>query len=166
MSVVTNVGGFTDSLTATPTITAGAYSSGNLLGGLLTLAGAARVNADTGGLATGTIRTVTLTDKANQKSAVDVVFFVANPTNTTFTDHAAAAINVADLPNVAGHVSIVAGDYISLAASTNAVATKGGLGISYKIPSGSSLYACLICRGTPTYASTSDVSLRVTVGKD
>ena len=166
MAAVFNVGGFTKVITVSPTVTAAAYSAGNLIGGKLTLAAAVRGTTDGGTQASGELRSLLLTDKANQKAAIDVVFFNADPTNTTFTDHAAVALNVADLPKYIGHVSILASDYSSLAAATNAAATKPNLGIGFSIPSGSTLYACLISRGTPTYASTSDLSLTVSFSQD
>lgn len=166
MAAIYSVGGFTKSITVAPTVTAAAYSAGNLIGGKLTLAGATRNMTDGGGTNTGVIQSLVLSDKANQKAAIDVVIFNADPTNTTFSDHAAVALNVADLPKVVGIIPILASDYSSLAAATNAVACVRNVGLGFSIPTGTSLWACLIARGTPTYSSTSDLALTAILAQD
>jgi hypothetical protein len=147
------VGGFTNSFTNTPTITAGAYTSGFSLGGLITLTGVTRLAAGS-----GVINSITITDKAKANNAIDVIFFIANPTSTTFTDHAALTINAADLIN-AKYVNIPTTAYTTLA--TNSIATVAGIGLPIKLAAGTSLYAALVARGTTAYASTSDLQLRV-----
>jgi len=138
--------------TAAPTCDTNIYASGDLIGGKLSLA----INK-----ANGIIQTITLADKANQKSALDVVFFVADPSATTFTDQAAFDVDDADLLKIAGRKSIAATDYVSY--NDNAEATVNA-SIAFQLTSDiTTLYACIVSRGTPTYASASDLQLRVTV---
>lgn len=137
--------------TASPTCDTNIYASGDLIGGKLSLV----VNKNN-----GVINTLVLTDAANQKSALDVVFFVDNPSNTVFTDQAALDIHDTDLKLIAGRITLAATDYVSYA--DNAEATvKPNFG--YQLVSGTTLYACLVSRGTPTYAAATDLQLRVTV---
>jgi hypothetical protein len=141
-------------ITVSPTITAAAYTAGKALGGKLTLANAVRY---TGGPAK--LKSIVIADKAGQKSAIDVLLF--NQDFTPTADAASIAISAADLLNMAGAVSLVAGDYVDVATGRS-LATKD---VSYELcvsaSGGTSLFAQLVCRGTPTYASTSDIQVRL-----
>jgi hypothetical protein len=145
-------------LTAAPVCDTNAYAAGDLIGGKLTLTPAVRLPGF-GGI----ITRITIADKAKQNAAIDVVFFVANPTGTTFTDQAAFAIADADLLN-AFHVQILATDYASY--SDNSEATVNNLGAAFRLSSGSALYAALVSRGTPTYAAAGDLQLAVAIAAD
>jgi hypothetical protein len=146
------------SIALVPTITTVIYATGNLMGGKLVAAG--MMNAARLG---GRIRTISIADKANQKAAIDVVCWGADPSGTTFTDHAALAVAAADLLKLVGHVSILAADYISF--SANALATKNNINWSLKSTT-TSLWFAMIARGTPTYASVSDLQLTVDFSQD
>lgn len=137
-------------VSVTPTITASsAYSTGNALGGLLTLAKGANYGAST-------LRSLEIVDKAGQKAAIDVCFFRQSFTATA--DKSALAISTADSLNSAGTVSVATGDYVSL--GTPAVATKANLWLVMTSDLDNNLYAQLVVRGTPTYASTADIILK------
>jgi hypothetical protein len=60
-------------------------------------------------------------------------------------------------------VSIVTGDYVSEAAAANAVATKQLTNLPLIAAGDNNLYAQLVVRGTPTYASTSDITVKIVV---
>jgi hypothetical protein len=147
-------------LSATPVLqTAGPYTTGYCLGSKLTLSNAARVSAGS-----GTIQSIALSDKGKQSIAADLILFDADPSSSTFTDNAAATIADADLSKIIGVVTLVAGDYAAFFDSS--VATKRALDIGFKLASGSSLYAVLVTRGTPTYVSVSDLALRIAIQQD
>lgn len=151
-------GAVTKQITAIPTVsTSPAYSAGDLIGGKISLANASR--AATLG---GTITSVVLSDKAKQSAATDVVFFTADPSNTTFTDNAALAVNAADLINIVGVVPITSWSSFS----ANSVGYANGVGLGFTLAAGTTLYAALVSRGTPTYASTSDIQLTVGIVPD
>jgi hypothetical protein len=139
----------------TPTITASsAYASGNALGGKLTFA-----NLLTGGATR--IISAQIVDKIGQKIACDLVLF--NQDFTATADKSALAISAADALNAVGVVSFVAGDYASV--GTPAVATKSNINL---VAHGSTnldnnLYGQLVTRGTPTYTSTSDITVKLEV---
>lgn len=137
--------------TQAPTITASsAYAAGNVVGALLTFAGMARV-AGQGGI----LQSAILRDKAGQAVSYDLFLFDAAP--TTPTDKTAIGLVAADLAKCIGVVSL-SGEALG-AASTMGVITASGLGLAFKLTSGTTLYGILVTRGTPTYASTSDVSV-------
>jgi hypothetical protein len=138
---------------STPTITAGAYTTGKALGGLLTFTGVAA-----GG--TGLLKSIAVMDKANQKIAVDLLLF--NQSFTATTDGSTIAISSADLLNMVGVITLVAGDYVSAAASTNAIATKYNIDLACDSLD-NNLYGQLVIRGSATYASTSDIKVKVCV---
>ena len=76
----------------------------------------------------------------------------------TVTDKTAYAVHASDLPKSLGHLSL------SAASAWGAAGGVITLSNIYKRLTlvGVNAYAVLIARGAPTYASTSDVSLRIT----
>jgi hypothetical protein len=140
----------------TPAIDTAIYASGDLIGGKLTLSNACPLG-QSGGLITDLV----LVDQDNEKSAIDVVFWRKNPSNTTFTDQAPFDCHDTDMLELVGVVSIAAADYVSFA--DNAVATKESLALAFVPEDGRTLYACLVSRGTPTYTAATDLQLIVTV---
>lgn len=150
----------TERQSQTPTVTTGsAYASGNVVGGLLTFG--PLVRRESGG---GILNTVILRDKSGQAGTYDLFLFDQNPTNSTFTDKSAVAINTADLSKVIGVLTIAA---VKLgAASTMGVSTLNSANLSFKLTSGSTIWGVLVVRGTPTYAGASDVSVDLVVVPD
>ncbi len=135
----------------TPTVTASAaYAAGNAVGGLLTFANVARAP----GLG-GIVQSVILKDKAAQNVPYDLFLFDAPPTAPT--DKTAVALSAADLARCIGVVPLSGAAFG--AASTMGVLMAAGLGLACKLTSGTTIYGILVTRGTPTYASTSDVSV-------
>jgi hypothetical protein len=149
-------GGIVADLVATPTVSAASiYADGDLVGGKITLASAVRAAG-----AGGVIQAITLTDLAKQSAAIDVIFFNADPSTTTFTDNAAFDVADAELVNIIGIVKLAAADYAAF--NDSSAICKTGINLPFVL-AGTSLYAALVTRGTPTYAATTDVKLRVTV---
>lgn len=122
------------------------YSSGDLVGGLLTIS-----SDPYGG---GLIQSVIITDLAKQNVDKDVVFFDTNPANTTFTENAALAIADADLVDVLGIAPVL--DWFSF--NDNSIGQALNLAIPFV---NTPLYAAIIERGTSNYASTSDLTIRI-----
>lgn len=140
-----------------PVTAAGAYVAGDNIGGKLTFANCF-VTAKMGGL----LSAVMIADKAKQISNVDLVLFSENPAASTFTDNGAQAIAAADLLFVVAIVNITT--HCSFSATSISYGT--GLGESVYSTCGGALYGCLIARGTPTYASASDLSVRLDILQD
>jgi len=154
-------------LTITPNISVSpAYTTGDCLGGVQTVGSAARFSG--GG---GIITSITVLDKTQaQRAAFDLLLFNASITATT--DNAAFAGTDADMAKLVGMISILAGDYNTAFAGTplNSIAFKPNsatatwplsMAIPYYCSGGTNLYVQCVVRGTPTYASTSDLVIQL-----
>jgi len=149
------VGGEGLRISQTPTVTAGAYSANDAVGGLLTFANAARVSAGS-----GIIKDVILIDDAGQDVALELWLF--NQTFTNMSDNAAWAPSEADLRNLVAIIS--SGDGAWRAAGTPSV-NNIEVARAYNL-TGTSLFGQLVTRGTPTFAATDDVTVIVQVMQD
>lgn len=144
-------------ISQTPTITAGAYSANDAVGGKLTFAGAAIAGAQT-----GAIRAVVLQDKAKQAIAADLVLFNADFTPTA--DNAAFAPSTTDLAKIIGVIPLPSANYSSF--NANGVQTVQ-CDLPFELAEGSTaIYGQLVTRGTPTYAATSDLTIALVVEQD
>jgi hypothetical protein len=143
-------------LTATPTVSSSpAYSTGDNVGGKVTLTSVARAEQGS-----GIIQSVVITSKSLQTATFDVVFFSSDPSGSTFTDNSSQGIVDADLSKIVGVAQCTT--VVALAAESIHQAT--GLSIPFALSGGATtLYAAIIVRGTPTLASTSDIWLSVRV---
>ena len=129
------------------TVQAAAYATGDLVGGKLTLTSPI---SNLGGM----IQSVVITDLAKQSIAKDVVFFDTDPSGTTFTENSALDIDDTDLLNVIGIAPV--NNWFGF--SDNSIGQALNLAIPFQ---GGTLYAAIVERGAPTYASTSDLTIRV-----
>ncbi len=144
--------------TGTVTVsTSPAYSINDVVGGLITFA------STVGTAGSGVLQSMRLNMKSIQTAAFDLYIFNANPTASTFTDNAGANINVADFDKVIGVFSFST-NKSGLGTHTNY--NLDGVAKAFSIPSGTTLYGVIITLGTPTFASTSDVSATIVVMQD
>lgn len=142
-------------ISVTPTVsTSPAYTAKDAVGGLLTFANAARVSGGT-----IAIQTVIVIDDSQQMPALDLVLF--DRTFTAPTDNAIFAPTDAELETIVGVVPI--SNYADF--STNAVATRTGLGLAAKL-NGTDLFGALVTRSTPTFVATTDISVIVECTRD
>ena len=164
------VGGFTAVVEATPTVsTSPAYTSGDSVGGKISLSPAVRaISTPQVVVGTGTITSVIITDKAKQSAEIDVIFFDTDPSNTTVTDNGALTIHDTDLLNIVGIANVNTWkDFVDNSAGT----TSATIAYPFVLNETSgtadtTLYVALVTRGTPTFASTSDITLRVGILMD
>lgn len=133
----------------------GAYQAKDAVGGKLTFANAARESA-----LGGYVVDVTIIDKAMQSAELVLTLF--NQDFTATNDNAAFAPSDADLLNVVGIIHIYASDYQAFA--DNAVASKQVV-LRYDL-AGTALYGQLMCIGAPTYATTSDLKIKLGLMQD
>ncbi|RPI64529.1 MAG: hypothetical protein EHM48_00635 [Planctomycetaceae bacterium] len=91
---------------------------------------------------------ITVTDKNKQNAVIDVILFDVEPDSSTFTDKAAMAVHVDDLPGVFGKAHIAAADYLSLGATS--VAQWNG-SIVMRATSGNQMWFAFRCGSTPTF---------------
>ena len=149
------VGGNIIKVAVSPTVSASpAYSSGDVMGGLLTFANVARVAAGS-----GLLQSVTLNFKSAQTAATDFVWCGGdNPSGTTLTDNAAVAVAAADYNKCrVVHVTDCTG------LGTPSVCAADNLAFPFALSSGTTGYGFLVTRGTPTLASTSDVEVALRI---
>lgn len=137
---------------ATIAVNTTAYANNDLVGTKITVAG--ELPAE-GMILVGVI----LHDLDSQAAALDLVLFDSNPSGTTFTNNSALDIADADLPKVAGVVSIPAANYRAFADSS--VATVKDFVLPIRPVSSGTFYAALASSSaTPTY-SANGVSLKL-----
>jgi hypothetical protein len=154
-----------DFFSATPTITSGtAYASGDLIGGKLTFTNAVLSSLRHAELVGGV-----LYDSSKQNADIDLVIFSADPTATTFTNDSAFAVHANDLQKVVAVVKFRGTtDYIGFSANSVAIVDttakrfrSTGTGSPFD-----NLYGALVSRGTPTYTSTSALTVGITLWQD
>jgi len=144
-------------ISQTPTVTAGAYSAGDAVGGLLTFANAARVSG--GG---GAIKDVLLVDDAGQDAELELWLF--DRTFTAMADNAAWAPSEADLEHLVTVISTEDSARGWMAAGTPS-AIEIEVARRYDL-NGTSLFGQLVTRGTPTFAATDDLTVKVGLLQD
>ena len=150
---VVSVDGVT--LTQNPTVTAGAYSADDNVGGLLTFALAAKA---TGG--GGVIKNVLIVDDAGQDAELELWLF--DTTFTAGTDNDAWAPTEAQLHTLITVITTADGTYY--AGGTPSVCD---IEVARRYDcTGTSLFGRLVTRGTPTYVATDDVTVRIMLLQD
>lgn len=146
-TVLVPTGGKVVRISVTPTITAGAYSAGDAVGGLLTFSNAARAS---GGSIV--IEAAVLIDYDQELAPIELVLFDRTFTNTA--DNSPFDPSDADLANVVGVIPF--STYYSF--NDNSVAPRSALGLAAKL-NGTDLFGQLVVRTAPTYTATSDISV-------
>ena len=132
------------------------YSSGDVIGGLNTITGAV---LDTGACAK--LDSIVVLDAANQKSAIDLVFFGDVPASSFGADNAAYALADGDLLKLIGRYSVAGADYVS-SSTTNAEATLRNIELDLQaVANSKNLYVVVVSRGTPTYGSATDLTIKL-----
>lgn len=130
------------------------YSINDVLGNKMVLSGIARVSG-----AGGIINSIVMTSKVDIPVGVtvDILLFNSDPTNSTFTDNAALAVNVNDLPSLLPGIATLS-TKVSLGA-TSAMLVAQNLGIPIDTLTTDTIWAVAVVRGAGTLdlASTSDI---------
>lgn len=140
-------------VTVAQTVTSSsAYATGNAVGGLITFSNAARVSAGS-----GLIQSAVTYTKSAQTTTLELWVFNANPSGSTCTDKTAFSVASADFDKVLWVFQV--NSWFS--GGTPSVGLSGDRAVPFALSSGSSLYGCLVTRSTPTYTSTSDVSVAI-----
>lgn len=153
-----SVGQPTIEVSATPTIsTSPAYAANDCLGSLMTF-----LNVVPAGSSSFTVTKAMLRDADGTSAPIDLIFFWANPTSSTFTDNAACTINAADATKVAGAMHLT-----DCTAAGTSVCRNSDPPLDIALAAGTStLYAQAVERGTPTYTGTSKVSVALIIKQD
>lgn len=146
----------------TPTIDAGAYLANDLIGTLLTFSNVFREQQPSGYLVS-----VCITDKAAQASDMDL-YILREPfsSSTVLTNNGPFDPADSDLNKIIAVVAL--GSTSRFSFTDNGVKCLGSLTtpVWSSGTSKRSLYGVLVARGTPTFASTSDLTITVGVSRD
>jgi hypothetical protein len=133
--------------------TNGAYSAGNFVDTKLSLTSVG---------SSGIVQAVKVFSKSPQTGVYWVVLFNADPTGSTISNNAAGSIVDADLNKIIG---VVACDEVfNLAAGS--VHQAIGLGMPYRLVTGTTMWAAVITVAGITQTSTSDMILAVDILPD
>lgn len=145
----------------TPTVDTNIYASADVIGTVQTVTAAV---LDNGG--TCLLESLVVIDKSNSKSALDLVFFNEAPGTTIGADNAAYALVDGDANKILGRISVAAADYVS-SSTTNAEATIKSIGLLLAPIAGSkNIFMAVVSRGTPTYGTSADLSIRLGLLQD
>lgn len=143
-------------ITVIPVATDGSYATGQVIGAVNTVA-----NAVLDDKAACELRSVVVLDAANQKQAIDLVFFNEAPATTIGADGASYALDDTDLLKVIGRVTIGTADYVS-SGSNNAEATIRNIGLMLQSIRGKhDVYVAVIARGTINLGAATDLSFKL-----
>ena len=156
-TLIANTGVGSVFLTNTPTVAATTHALDDVVGGKISLAGAARVSG--GG---GIIQSVMVNVQDAVTAIYDVIFFGTNPTNSTFTDDGTINLVAADQPFVLGVVKCT--DIISM--GTRKLVQATGIALPFKLSTGTTLYAVIVARGSAAYTTANGVTLNVGLLQD
>lgn len=145
------------SVTLTPTVTNGAYSAGDIMGGLLTFANVAQAIDKP-----FVLQEVQFGFKAAVTPSLLIVFLEADPTGTTQTDNAVYSLAAADTFKVVAALPVNSlGGYLTDHGTPNTI-RLGNLGIPMKPVSGTrNILALLVDLTGVTLTSTADLRVRV-----
>jgi len=140
--------GRTHAITVTPTITAGAYSAADVVGGLM------QFNIGTPG---GFVMALTVGDGGDVKAAGTLYLFDSMPASITDNGVFAGTLVDADAVKYIGKIAVAAADYDDFGNQSSAVVFP-----SRPLPyAPAALFAYFVCTATPTYGSTSDLSFKL-----
>jgi hypothetical protein len=156
------VGGNTLPVIVTPTITAGAYTANDIVGGKLTIANAARKSGGS-----GIIQSITVIDKGHKTtvpSGVELGFyFFSADVAGAYADNDAEAISAVDSLLNIGYAIVLADSYKTM--TNYCIATVTNIGLPFLCAT-TSLYCIVRTPGAVTYASTSDLQFRFGILRD
>lgn len=155
---VGQVGGAAVVVRPAVTVTAGAYSAGDVVGGELTLTGAVRVTSGS-----GVLQSLTMHTADGETPELWVLLFDSAP-GAALADNAAYAWTAGDEDKLLGAIHVETADWLTVGG--DGVLSRNNLGIAVKANGGTALYAYVVCVGTPTFAATTDVTMALTFLQD
>lgn len=144
-------------VSVTPTISTGAYTAGDVVGGLMTFTVSDLTPVE------GILRSILITDDHNQSE--EYTLYVFNAVPSTIANDAAFAPTLADLKKLITTVGIASGDYTT--SNSNAWALLGGhedtiMEIHFHSDTGA-IYIYAVAVATPDYNADGDLSIKITV---
>jgi hypothetical protein len=151
----------TKTVSVTPTVQATPdYASGDVIGGKMTIAEAARESEGSGVVTWAHV--FSLVD-IGSSIPINVVFFNADPTNSTFTENSAFSVHADDLAKIVGVMSL---DQRIDMGTPVALHVGQHQGVPFSLPSGTSLYAVAVAGGAINLASAADLTFVFGIEQD
>lgn len=148
---VGSIGGALNGNQFVPTITAGSYSIGFCIGGLITFSSAYRQAG-----ASAILQSMAIVDNDQQNANLDIYVFVAAP--TVPTDHTAFNPSFANLQNCSGIIKVTGSDWSNT--SSRSVASLANIGIPcIDVSNSNVLCFVIVAQSTPTYTTTSSIGI-------
>lgn len=145
----------TTDVAVTPTVTASAYTAGNVIGGIMTFASVLAATSFN-----GILHSITAKFKGSVVTgSLEIAIFKASPSNGTYTDKAAPTWNAADMANLLGIYTLSAPNS---KLGTMTIYNLDAIGKAI-VGASQSLFVVAIVDGTPTPASASDFTLELAV---
>jgi len=139
-----------------PTVNTSAYTANYCVGGLLKFANIA------GPQQSGVLQNITVSAKGTQTTGYKMYIFTGNPGFTTVTDRATPVINANnDLKYLMDVITLGSAD----STLTSTINVADNIGRAF-VSQDQNLYGILLTNATPTYATTSDVIITMTVLQD
>lgn len=140
-------------VTVTPTVTNGAYSAGDIIGGLITI--------DTGisGNKPIIVNEIVVALKAAVTPSLTAILLEASPASTTTTDNAAYSLNAADVFKVRAAIPI---STLYDHGTPNTYSSGAINRVMGQVPDQRYFYMLLVDATGVTLTSTSDLQVRVT----
>jgi hypothetical protein len=135
----------------TPTVTAGAYSANDVMGGLLEFPMPHN--------SSGFVRSVQITTDDGETMACKLHLYVSAP--TAFADNAAHAPTINDLRNRFAQISIAAADYVTINGNAQATVSTN-TSLDFEVTNQNAVFGYLVADATPTFAATTDLTVTVT----
>lgn len=132
---------------STPTISGTAYSTGDNVGGLITLDAAVPVDGN------ATLEAISVLDVDAQDNEIDFFFFSAEPTASTITDNSAISIDSTDALSLIGCITVESTDYKSIGTPSFAHKHDEFLNLNGDATFGDTerdVYVVMVERGAPT----------------
>jgi hypothetical protein len=132
----------------TPTITTdtNAHTSGDLIGGKITLTGALRTGQS------GILRGITIVDQDDQKPQCSIILLTGAATTTgTYTQNAAPTWTAADMGKIVARIPLVTADYVTVTTGTSI----GQLNLSVPVyaTTTADLHCLIVTTSTPTFTN-------------
>ena len=144
-------------LTAAPAVAATTHAADDVVGGKIALTNAVRNAAGS-----GVIQTVIVHTRDALSAPYDVLFFNADPVNSTFADDATINVAAADQPALVG----VAQCTTVISCGTLKAVQAANVALPFKLAAGTTLYAVVVARGPATYTTANGVTLNAAVLQD
>lgn len=149
LAALTNIkaGGKSDVIIPSITTSAAAYSSGDVVGGLITLGNIVRFAKGT-----GVLKSIHVTDSSGSAAPLTILIFSETPSGATYTDNSAFAYGATALSKQIAKINVGSSDYETI--NGESVADIDTISkVLRSTGDNGNLYAVVLTTGTPTFGA-------------